>query len=267
MRAVPYHTDPGNPEKSKPDWDEYYNSNLRIIRRMVPDLDDTLLQLACNIDLDLAFIDHKFKNLRGSARPVHEQMKSLVAPFQIPSYDDFRAITEGRAISLLSVCRLRHCMEVVRRDSNQYLKSCLLGSNGELPVRSGKVITSLNVFDYTRYRRIKQNLNIKKGELTAHASKRTGRNLNVELFEGALEGGYSAGKGGNSKGYFRITDFMAEIVYDFLREKSGLAGYQLEPRDHFLPRNPTYGKGNGKWCRSLVRDHGNFWEAKRGRSS
>jgi hypothetical protein len=233
---------------------------------MIPSMDDTLLQKSWSRDLDLFFVDRKLGRIANNVRRVHDELRRIADAPQVPSYGDIQALTQGEAISLLSVCRLRYCLELARRTNNIQLlfffeiDPAAPGSqNKGIPINAGKVIPSINVFDRDRYAEVKRDLNIQLGELTAFANQAMRRNLNAELFEGELERGYSPAKDGNSTGFYRVTDYVAGIIYNFLTLKAGPVGYDLRPLSHYLPRNPTHGPGNGKWCRSLLRGHGNYW--------
>ena len=261
MKPVPTHQVPGR--SPEPDWDRYYDLCFEIVHRMVPSMDDTLLRDSWSRELDLFFIDRKFNRLRGNVRRAYDQLRAMVDPEQVPSYNDINALTEGEAISLLSTCRLRYCLEVARRQHNEMIQYLFALEDKGIPIVPGKVIPSINVFDTERYRAVKSDLGIGHGELTAHASHLIHRTLNPELFEVALEQGCSAGQLGQSKGFYRLTDHMANAIYSFLQEKAAAKGYQLRSSNYYFPRNPTHGPGNGKWCKSLRRNHGNYWPSDR----
>src|SRR5262245_8316790 len=212
---------------------------------MIPTMDETLLRASWSRELDLFFIDRKFNKLRGNVKTAHDLLKEAVGPSQVPSYADIQALTEGTAISLLSVCRLRYCLEEARRARNDLIEFFFV-LDKRMPIRPGRVVPSINVFDSDRYRTVTRDLDVQKGELTDPARKAIGMTLNVALFEENLETGYSAGKTGESKGFYRLTDYMTAVVYQFLQSKAAVRGYELQPMNFYFPRNPTHGPGNGK---------------------
>jgi hypothetical protein len=230
---------------------------------MVPTLDDSLLREGWHRDLDLFFVNSKFGRLANDIRGAQDYLRELVDVQQVPT--DLQALTEGRAVSILNVCRLRFCLEEARRRKHVPLLflfnvdlSAEVRAQRELPVKVGSIIPSINVFDPRRYSEVKEALGISEGELTMFASKAARKSLNVSYFEGELEKGSLSGHGERS-GYYRLTDYMAGIVYSFLQSKAEPLGYQLEPQNYYLPRDPSYGPGKGKWCKSLVRNRGNYW--------
>lgn len=255
-----------HPGDLEPDWQAYLDRHIRIVRKMIPKMDDSLIQESWSRELDLFFVDEKFGRIANNkARPVRDLLKAMVDPIQAPSENDIRALAEGRAISLISICRLRYCLEEARRVNHvpllEYFNVDLAAKPApRFPVAVGRIIPSMNVFDTKRYAEVKKVLGIVQGELTAYASKALGRTLNESYFEIDLEKGSLSGTGAPS-GYYRLTDHMAGIIYDFLKFKADPKGYALGPQSHYLPRDPTYGPGNGKWCRSLQRNRGNYWRA------
>jgi hypothetical protein len=267
LKPLKFHEVPGRPTP-EPDWDGYFHRSFRIIQRMIPSMDDVLLQESWSGDLDLFFIHRRFGRLENNVRTVSDHLREMVDPGQVPSASDIQALTEGRAISLMSVCRLRYCLEEARRVKHErilfYFSIDRMAPNEadrRIPITAGKVIPTINVFDKTRYAEAKAALPIAQGELTAFAGRAVGRNLNPSKFEGELENGSISESTGRRTGYYRLTDHMARIVYEFLLSKAGPAGYALQPQNYYLPRDPTYGPGRGKWCRSLVRNSGNYWPA------
>lgn len=257
MRPVPFHQVPGRAQP-EPSWDDYLDGNFRTVRRLVPTLDDALIRDSWTRELDLFFVDRRFNRLRGNVNEAHYLLRSMAGPEQVPSKADINALTEGVAISLLSVCRLRYCLELARRTRHEVVTYFFSLESG-IPIVPGQVIPSINVFDADRYRIASEEMGVMSGELTAYVSRAVGRVLNADLFEASLAAGYSAGRGGQSRGFYRLTDYMANSVYGFLQSKAAEKNYPLRPPNYYLPRNPRYGPGHGKWCRSLRRNHGNYW--------
>lgn len=267
MQPVPVNQFPGNSDP-EPDWDAYFDQSVRIVRRMIRSMDDTLLRESWRRDLDLFFIHRRFGRLDRNARKAHELLREMVEAPQVPSLGDIQALTEGRAISLLNVCRLRYCLEVARKARNDTVlfyfnvdRASANESERHLPVTAGKVIPSINVFDKERYAEVKAALGIAQGELTAFAGRVVQRSLNIDFFEGELERGSPSETTGERTGYYRLTDFMAGVIYSFLTSKAEPLHYPLQPQNFYLPRDPTYGPGRGKWCRSMLRNRGNYWPA------
>src|SRR5580658_8008589 len=163
---------------------------------MIPTMDDTLLQESWSRDLDLFFIHQRFGRLDGNVRRVVDLLRDAAGSPQAPGNGDIQALTEGRAISLVSICRLRYCLEQARRARNDTLlfyfnveRSVENRANRNLPVTTRRVIPSINVFDAERYTEVKTALGISPGELTTFASRAVQRSLNVEFFERELEQG------------------------------------------------------------------------------
>lgn len=115
------------------------------------------------------------------------------------------------------------------------------------------------MFDPERYAEAKKELGITLGELTTFAGRAVKKNLNVDFFEGELERGSPSESSGERTGFYRLTDYMAGVVYEFLKSKAEPLEYELKPQNFYMPRDPTYGPGRGKWCRSTLRNRGNYW--------